>query len=338
MSRPTRARGLERLRRRRHQRPAGRAPRGRVDWNCSNRESSASIETSRPTRARGLEPLPAGQLVVVGLVAPHAGAWIGTQTLCLSTTCPLVAPHAGAWIGTLTPCMSWALWWVAPHAGAWIGTWTPSQIASTPRSRPTRARGLEHGRTHVARRRLRRAPRGRVDWNPPQSCRGWTPQVAPHAGAWIGTRPSRHHPSVREGRAPRGRVDWNADTDEVVVGFTRRAPRGRVDWNTCTVFAVLRRPRRAPRGRVDWNPSGVLAIKAISASRPTRARGLELRSPPARRHLEWSRPTRARGLEQHRVDDPVDLRLRRAPRGRVDWNQLADLCRVARLVAPHAGA
>jgi len=56
---------------------------------------------SRPMRARGLKPFPSAFLLAGVLVAPHAGAWIETFSLCFSTRRCTVAPHAGAWIETL---------------------------------------------------------------------------------------------------------------------------------------------------------------------------------------------------------------------------------------------
>ena len=54
---------------------------------------------------------------------------------------------------------------VAPHTGAWIETGVIVDVAPTPKSHPTRVRGLKH------------APR--------QMSMSWL--VAPHTGAWIET-------------------------------------------------------------------------------------------------------------------------------------------------------
>ncbi len=81
----------------------------------------------------------------MGVVAPHAGAWIETGNGFIAHRAVLVAPHAGAWIETryrerIQPCHLWspptrgrglkprvAIYEggrlkVAPHAGAWIET------------------------------------------------------------------------------------------------------------------------------------------------------------------------------------------------------------------------
>ena len=59
--------------------------------------------------------------MIVGFVAPHAGAWIemissSRFTLKKST----VAPHAGAWIEIYIGTHLAISINVAPHAGAWI--------------------------------------------------------------------------------------------------------------------------------------------------------------------------------------------------------------------------
>ena len=55
-------------------------------------------------------------------VAPHAGAWIETQSHCRYAPLQNVAPHAGAWIETTITSNVCPSDDVAPHAGAWIET------------------------------------------------------------------------------------------------------------------------------------------------------------------------------------------------------------------------
>ena len=169
-----------------------------------------------------------------GRVAPHAGAWIETLSLCLGPWHSSVAPHAGAWIETpdAPACTSKTaspptrgrglkqLWPprmarvipVAPHAGAWIETTSLHRILRLIRSPPTRGRGLKQSCRLPSRRLLPSPPtRGRGlkphsardslrYWkSPPTRGRGLKPCqpsypcqhscVAPHAGAWIETRP-----------------------------------------------------------------------------------------------------------------------------------------------------
>ena len=72
-------------------------------------------------RERGLKQLK-DIIAMLGLVAPHAGAWIETIRTTPSESCSIVAPHAGAWIETHKQTQSPRLATVAPHAGAWIET------------------------------------------------------------------------------------------------------------------------------------------------------------------------------------------------------------------------
>ena len=51
-------------------------------------------------RVRGLKPDEIETDIVVGDVAPHAGAWIETEDDGIKTDGGGVAPHAGAWIET----------------------------------------------------------------------------------------------------------------------------------------------------------------------------------------------------------------------------------------------
>src|SRR5690554_3628266 len=55
-------------------------------------------------------------------VAPHAGAWIETNSTYYEFSSGQVAPHAGAWIETQFFYIHTGGAFVAPHAGAWIET------------------------------------------------------------------------------------------------------------------------------------------------------------------------------------------------------------------------
>ena len=76
---------------------------------------------SHPTRVRGLKPCPVRH--------PHGR--------------PDVAPHAGAWIETDSSYSSARQAVVAPHAGAWIETGHQSYSLDGMTSHPTRVRGLK---------------------------------------------------------------------------------------------------------------------------------------------------------------------------------------------------
>ena len=142
---------------------------------------------------------------------------------------------------------------VAPHAGAWIGTAPPSWRLSRRESPLMQGRGLElvqpteqrpgdgrpscrgvdwnlDGLALAARRTGRPSCRG-VDWNTFSATIPAASIVAPHAGAWIGTRfsraaitPWRRRPSCRG-------VDWNIqETSGATIDIGRPSCRG-VDWN-----------------------------------------------------------------------------------------------------------
>ena len=167
------------------------------------------------------------------------------------------------------------------------------------RSRPARARGLEQSGRSAFVRWGRRAPHGRVDWNV-------TGTVLFHF-LWR--------------RAPHGRVDWNQGGVVVDRLLVQVAPRTGAWIGTMADGDPGADTRgRAPHGRVDWNIEFEDVTAATLASRPARARGLELVPPApgagvlrvAPRTGAWiGTPVLPRGLMQAQ---------RRAPHGRVDWN------------------
>ena len=61
------------------------------------------MKPSRLTQARGLKPDIDRRRAAGYAVAPHAGAWIETETVDQAAAFAGVAPHAGAWIET-APC------------------------------------------------------------------------------------------------------------------------------------------------------------------------------------------------------------------------------------------
>ena len=101
----------------------------------------------------------------------------------------------------------------------------------------------------------RRASRRRVDRN---SRIGETftevMNVAPHAGAWIETRPMAYSDEIKERRASRRRVDRNWETYHYINDKARRASRRRVDRNSLAdLDSTLYDERRASRRRTDRN-------------------------------------------------------------------------------------
>ena len=75
--------------------------------------------------------------------------------------------------------------WVAPHTGAWIETPVASHSMLTPKSHPTRVRGLKQY--------VLRGIKSR--------------HVAPHTGAWIETLPKMIAKFSLSRRTPHGCVD-----------------------------------------------------------------------------------------------------------------------------------
>ena len=163
---------------------------------------------SPPTRGRGLKPYRNESLLAGTVVAPHAGAWIETDSFRGRHRDLAVAPHAGAWIETRywpqldrspvsPPTRGRGLKHpqlrnfippsdVAPHAGAWIETIFHWMSICAIRSPPTRGRGLK----------LQRQSRG-----------DGQRRVAPHAGAWIETYSIIRYLDNSYRRPPRGGVD-----------------------------------------------------------------------------------------------------------------------------------
>ena len=74
-----------------------------------------------------------------------------------------VAPHVGAWIETVANTAGMPAPAVAPHVGAWIETRYKQSALQSIESRPTWARGLKLKTRINYAKRVRRAPRGRVD-------------------------------------------------------------------------------------------------------------------------------------------------------------------------------
>ncbi|HAT1978248.1 TPA: hypothetical protein I8Z83_001477 [Legionella pneumophila] len=119
-------------------------------------------------------------------VAPRAGAWIETLTLCTRNILNMSRPVRARGLKPVYLESNLDFNTVAPRAGAWIETSAASSVASfAAKSRPVRARGLKQVISY-----------GYVS----------DVKVAPRAGAWIETMDCA---AVSYGyrRAPCGRVD-----------------------------------------------------------------------------------------------------------------------------------
>ena len=81
---------------------------------------SFSRSSSHPTRVRGLKFPLFYTLLIIDMVASHAGAWIEMTMAMMFTMRPPVASHAGAWIEIVDVLLATVIVGVASHAGAWI--------------------------------------------------------------------------------------------------------------------------------------------------------------------------------------------------------------------------
>ena len=73
-------------------------------------------------QGRGLKRDEINSTIILGYVAPYAGAWIETNTGDYTKNRRRVAPYAGAWIETVYVRALSKTGKVAPYAGAWIET------------------------------------------------------------------------------------------------------------------------------------------------------------------------------------------------------------------------
>ena len=233
----------------------GRSSRGSVDRNTPGSVQGAAMRVA-PHAGAWIETGPEGQVNLMPRVAPHAGAWIETGIGASAGGCDrsLLTRERGSKQPHRPRAGGRGL--VAPHAGAWIETSSKAERQSELSSLLTRERGSNIGRVTsvaqmrgrssrgsvdrnqrivVARRRgRRRSSRGSVDRNihsrleaqrqatvaphagawietkPPPGARIRS-GVAPHAGAWIETASHRRPPAGTGGRSSRGSVDRNVD-------------------------------------------------------------------------------------------------------------------------------
>ena len=58
------------------------------------------VGLSHPMWVRGLKPPTSSASALLGMVAPHVGAWIETLVMLGVVANCIVAPHVGAWIET----------------------------------------------------------------------------------------------------------------------------------------------------------------------------------------------------------------------------------------------
>ena len=138
-----------------------------------------------------------------------------------------------------------------------------------------------------------RSPRGSVDRNVYRFAHGLAPVVAPHAGAWIETRPKHWRASLRRSLPTRERGSKRPHP-LLLAAEPRRSPRGSVDRNQSRSIASNRRSGRSPRGSVDRNRKVQPADAGFRVA-PHAGAWIETRHWRASDRSAASLPTRERG-------------------------------------------
>ena len=187
-----------------------RPPRGGVGRNVYNKDKPEKRRRSPPTRGRGSKRSMPVSRPLLGVSPPTRGRGSKPLLQPVDDAFMRVAPHAGAWVETRKCQSRISDPTVAPHAGAWVETRSPRRPPRDAGGRPPRGGvGRNHALAFSAFRSTSPPTRGRgskhVDREPPAGCR----VVAPHAGAWVETRPTDRQPVPSTRRPPRGGVGRN---------------------------------------------------------------------------------------------------------------------------------
>ena len=123
-----------------------------------------------------------------------------------------VVPHEGTWIEIVLSSQTYQVVQVVPHEGTWIEMPRSRMSWRSLRSFPTRERGLKLPSSVEQIHRLRRSPRGNVDWNNLMRLVLAKHCVVPHEGTWIEICFVLWSIFLNCRRSPRGNVDWNKST------------------------------------------------------------------------------------------------------------------------------
>ena len=332
-----------------------RSPRGSVDRNTQANDIAARLASRSPRGSVDRNPsnlwstLPAK-------VAPHAGAWIETNSLTSSSSSqrslptrergskhsPRVGRHeadsrsprgsvdrnAISYPVNLEPV-------VAPHAGAWIetdGNDTNSYAATVA---PHAGAWIETQSRPWTASRKQSLP----TWERGSKPRRTSPILAPALSLPTWERGSKRAWTARwvarSSRSPRGSVDRNANLASDETRLRRRSPRGSVDRNFGS-DGMIGQGRVAPHvgawietARIGGDVK-MLVAPHVGAWIETGSCGWAARRP-------WSLPTWERGSKRTRSLRQAD-RPGRSPRGSVDRNFAGTLNRRQPIVAPHVGA
>ena len=314
-----------------------RSPRGSVDRNTQANDIAARLASRSPRGSVDRNPsnlwstLPAK-------VAPHAGAWIETNSLTSSSSSqrslptrergskhsPRVGRHeadsrsprgsvdrnAISYPVNLEPV-------VAPHAGAWIetdGNDTNSYAATVA---PHAGAWIETQSRPWTASRKQSLP----TWERGSKPRRTSPILAPALSLPTWERGSKRAWTARwvarSSRSPRGSVDRNANLASDETRLRRRSPRGSVDRNFGS-DGMIGQGRVAPHvgawietARIGGDVK-MLVAPHVGAWIETGSCGWAARRP-------WSLPTWERGSKRTRSLRQAD-RPGRSPRGSVDRN------------------
>ena len=208
-----------------------RSPRGSVDWNVSVIFQRGYLSVA-PLVGAWIEINYEKSAQEATYVAPLVGAWIEIDTLCQYHLPGKVAPLVGAWI----EIWQYSLWdilsVVAPLVGAWI------EIKSSLLFWVVR---------------VRRSPRGSVDWN--LFSHTHHPLFTTSLPSWERGLKSVElfHDLPKYGRSPRGSVDWNT-VKRVQWTYKVVAPLvGAWIEIAHNLYCLRSTESRSPRGSVDWN-------------------------------------------------------------------------------------
>ena len=143
-----------------------------------------------------------------------------------------VVPHVGTWIEIVIAAYpnSWRN--VVPHVGTWIEIkGMKADLSGRIRRSPRGNVNWNIGEKNIQVCELCRSPRGNVNWNlltlflMTEFC------VVPHVGTWIEISFHGCVSLTETGRSPRGNVNWNTDKPDYRRNKTCRSPRGNVNWN-----------------------------------------------------------------------------------------------------------
>jgi len=254
-------------------------------------------------RVRGLEQAEQHLGALQRLVAPRAGAWVGTR-VCGSRSTRSQTSHPVRVRGLELRCTSWTAPIVQSHPVRVRGLEPPvvTPVTRGAMSHPVRVRGLERAERHTV---------AKPAASHPVRVRGLELECSDVFKSKLESHPVRvrgleqpyerpEHPSSSS-RTPCGCVGWNPDEAQSRQACRQVAPRAGA-WVGTTLtppqLTLLSSHPVRVRGleRQSLNPALFLCL-----SHPVRVRGLEHVSRSLFGNTQMSHPVRVRGLEQHHL-------------------------------------